>query len=106
MPKKSSNKKGKKFDEETPIIIVEGPSQENLKNIPYVDEEKTKEQVIEDGEDKGDGPSRSSRIETPYHRKNSISLPNLDDFEVIQQAPVTDFNSASELETDDELDVW
>ncbi|XP_030756966.1 myogenesis-regulating glycosidase [Sitophilus oryzae] len=58
------------------------------------------------GENEGDltPPEKPPRTNSPYNRRNSISMPNLEDLEALQPRQGMEY-SASELETDDELDL-
>lgn len=74
--------KTNKNGDDTPTIIVEGPSRENLQDIPYVDEGEARKEY-DDGIDCEAQVSRRGSLAT--HRKNSISLPNLEELKILNE---------------------
>ncbi|KAH1005203.1 hypothetical protein HUJ04_006232 [Dendroctonus ponderosae] len=89
-----------KSEADMPMIVVQGPSRENLQEIPYVDEGAGLNTAGESA--LAEEPAKRSNCVMP--RKNSISLPNLDELKIVNEVQqVSSCNSQSDIETDDEI---
>lgn len=70
-----------KTEGDMPMIVVQGPSKENLQEIPYVDEEAG----MHKGEESDAPEEPIKRGNGAMPRKNSISLPNLDELKIVNE---------------------
>lgn len=85
-----SNRKNKD-SEEIPTIVVESPSDSNLQ---YIDETNSNHSTnVNDAEEAALKSTSSGGGERSSLRRNSISLPNLDDLSVLKDKVLYEFNS-------------